>query len=37
MAASNFQLYKRIADDRKFGKAFVDFLFEGFWRGREEG
>jgi type I restriction enzyme, R subunit len=34
MAASNFQLYKRIADDRKFGKALLDFLFEGFWRGR---
>jgi type I restriction enzyme, R subunit len=34
MAASNFQLYKRIADDRKFGKALLDFLFEGFWRER---
>jgi type I restriction enzyme, R subunit len=33
MAASNFQLYKRIADDRKFGKALLDFLFEGFWGG----
>jgi type I restriction enzyme, R subunit len=37
MAASNFNLYKRIADDRVFGKALLDFLFEGFWRGREEG
>ena len=37
MADSNFQLYKRIADDRAFGKALLDFLFEGFWRGREEG
>ena len=35
MASSNFQLYKRIADDRAFGKALLDFLFEGFWRGRE--
>jgi type I restriction enzyme R subunit len=35
MADSNFQLYKRIADDRAFGKALLDFLFEGFWRGRE--
>jgi hypothetical protein len=35
MAASNFNLYKRIADDRQFGKALLDFLFEGFWRGRE--
>jgi hypothetical protein len=38
MAASNFQLYKRIADDRAFGKALLDFMFEGFWRRRgEEG
>ena len=37
MADSNFQLYKRIADDRAFGKALLDFLFEGFWKGREEG
>jgi type I restriction enzyme, R subunit len=36
MAASNFQLYKRIADDRAFGKALLDFLFEGFWGAREE-
>ena len=36
MAESNFNLYKRIADDRVFGKALLDFLFEGFWRGREE-
>ena len=35
MAESNFQLYKRIADDRAFGKALLDSLFEGFWRGRE--
>jgi type I restriction enzyme, R subunit len=35
MAFSNFQLYKRIADDRKFGKALLDYLFEGFWQGRE--
>jgi type I restriction enzyme, R subunit len=34
MAASNFQLYKRIADDRAFGKALLDFSFEGFWRER---
>ena len=36
MAESNFNLYKRIADDRQFGRALLDFLFEGFWRGREQ-
>ena len=34
MATSNFHLYKRIADDRAFGKALLDFLIEGFWHGR---
>lgn len=37
MAASNFGLYKRVTDDRAFGKALLEFLFEGFWRGRERG
>ncbi|HWV55973.1 MAG TPA: hypothetical protein VNZ57_00755, partial [Longimicrobiales bacterium] len=37
MATSNFQLYKRIADDRAFGKALLDFLFEGFWRSKDTG
>ena len=35
MATSNFQLYKRISDDREFGRALLDFLFEDFWKGRE--
>src|SRR5690625_1772850 len=35
MATSNFNLYKRISDDGVFGKALLDFLFEGFWRARE--
>lgn len=36
MATSNFNLYKRIADDRAFGKALLDFLFEEFWRAQAE-
>ena len=31
MADSNFKLYKRINDDREFGKALLGLLFEGFW------
>ena len=31
MARSNFGLYKRVTDDREFGKRLVDLLFEGFW------
>ncbi|MFG0314591.1 MAG: type I restriction endonuclease subunit R, partial [Phycisphaerales bacterium] len=36
MSKSNFRLYKRINDDRDFGRRLVEFLFEGFWEGREE-
>ncbi|MFW6195485.1 MAG: type I restriction endonuclease subunit R, partial [Chloroflexota bacterium] len=36
MAKSNFEFYKRIADDPEFGKALLDLLVEGFWRGRED-
>jgi type I restriction enzyme R subunit len=35
MSKSNFRLYKRITDDREFGRRLVEFLFEGFWEGRE--
>jgi len=36
MAESNFNLLKRIVDDRQFGAVLVDRLFERFWRVMRE-
>jgi len=34
---SNFELYKRIMDDKAFGESLVEMLFERYIEAREEG
>jgi hypothetical protein len=33
MVDTNFKFYKRLTDDKDFGKFFVDWLFERFRKG----
>jgi type I restriction enzyme R subunit len=35
MVDSNFKFYKRITDDKDFGKFFLDWLFDRFQRSLE--
>jgi hypothetical protein len=35
-ADTNFELYKRITDDRGFGAALKDFLFDQYLRGHRD-
>ncbi len=37
MVDTNFDLYKRITDDRDFAKFFLDWFFERFLRTSENG
>lgn len=36
-ARSNFDFYKRVTDDKDFGKRLLDLLFEEFWKRKQGG